>query len=335
MRASRIASYGPGALGACVLAAVVLAGSAWLGSWAVADDRAELLIERAREPGGVVEVRWRDDAGVEQVERLAARADGGAFAVGRNGQIVAGRDGLRWTGARGEVSARDGDDVVEPPAGKAWDLEVSGRERLVGREVTVIVARDADGNVRGRFTLDRESGSLLGREVLDPRGRVVRSVTFVSLKIGAATPPLPIVPREPATAPVPAATLPEEYAAPDIVGRGYHLLGRYRHRDGIMQLHYGDGLFRLSVFEQAGTLDWESLPPGGHDTQLHGAPTRSYENAGGSVAIGEQGGLVFTVVADGPPEAAQEALADLIGGGEDPSWLDDVADFVLGPFGWE
>jgi hypothetical protein len=163
----------------------------------------------------------------------------------------------------------------------------------------------------------------------------VRSVTFVVLKIGAVTPPLPLVPRESAKAPVAALALPEGYTAPAVIGRGYRLLGRYRHRDGIVQLHYGDGLFRLSVFEQEGTLDWASLPPGGHGSRLDGAPARSYASAAGNVAIGEQGGLVFTVVADGPPEAAREALADLIGGGEHRSWLDDVADFVLGPFGWE
>jgi hypothetical protein len=42
---------------------------------------------------------------------------------------------------------------------------------------------------------------------------------------------------------------------------------------------------------------------------------------------------VLTSVADGPPETASLVVRDLSAEGRD--LLEEIADFVLGPFGWD
>ena len=71
------------------------------------------------------------------------------------------------------------------------------------------------------------------------------------------------------------------------------------------------------------------------DAALDGTRTHAYETASGEVVVWTDGNLVLTCVADGPPGTAATVVAQVSGltGGRDT--LDEIADFVLGPFGWE
>src|SRR5205085_3358378 len=129
-----------------------------------------------------------------------------------------------------------------PPApGAAWDLEVTGHRAVAGRRATVIVARDDSGRLRARFAVDRASGQLLYRAVVDRHGHVVRSVGFESIVDTDLPPLVPSIP--PSGVPVPHAIqdVPDGYPAPDAIANGYRLLGRSRLPDGTVQLYYGDG----------------------------------------------------------------------------------------------
>lgn len=304
------------------------------------DTRAEQLLERARTAtntfAGYVEVRWEDGSG-ERVARLGARSLRGAFVVGSGDDRVQG-DGLRrWSGDGGgpEVAWATVDGLASPRAGSSWDLDLAGREDVAGREAAIIEASEGDGTVRARFAVDVETGQLLEREVLDADGDVVRSVGFVHLTASPASPAVPAPPEEVAPGPTPIATVPGGFLDPERLDGGYRLLGRYQHPDGAVQLFYGDGLFAASVFQQQGLVDWDGLPDGGRDVSQGDLRTHEYSTASGDVIVWGADGLVLTVVADGPPGVAEAMVADLAGLDLDRSTLEEIADYVLGPFGWE
>jgi len=305
------------------------------------DQRAEALLERARTASntfaGSVEVRWEDDAGDDQVARIGARSLQGAFVVGSGEDQVQG-DGLRrWGGAGGgpEVAWETVDGLGTPRANSVWNLEIAGRETVAGREASIVAARDDGGTVRARFAIDVETGQLLQREVLDADGDVVRSVGFVKLTTEPAAPAVPGPPVDAGPGPVPIDDAPAGFLDPEHLDGGYRLLGRYQHPDGAVQLFYGDGLFAVSVFQQRGLVDWDGLPDGGRDATEHGLRTHAYATASGDVIVWGDDGLVLTAVADGPPGAAQAVVADLAGLDLDRSTIQEIADYILGPFGWE
>jgi sigma-E factor negative regulatory protein RseB len=306
------------------------------------DDEGEALLGYARRVSssetfaGIVEVRWRDDSGREHVDRVGARSVDGTFVVGVASRQVVGHGVQRSANESGVSGAQWSAVAVQsaPRPGAAWQLEVSGRERVAGRTSTVVVARDDNGRVRARFAVDRQTGQLLRREVLDRHDHVVRSIGFVKIVTGAVTPAVPNVRSDARAAPVAISDVPDGFVSRDVVGAQYHLLGRYRHPDGVVQLYYGDGLFTLSIFEQRGRVDWGALPPG-HGGSIGTVRARTYSTAVGTVVVWAHHDLVLTAVGDGPPDAVVAAAADLNGVANASSWIDSVTDFVLGPFRWE
>jgi hypothetical protein len=320
--------------------ALAAGGTGFAGSADAEDAEAEDLLERARSVStdfaGYVEVRWQDETG-DQVARLGARSLRGAFVVGSGAEKVQGEGLKRWGGAGGgpEVAWQTVDSLAAPGAGTVWDLEIAGTDTVAGREATIVEASDDDGDVRARFAIDAETGQLLHREVLDDDGDVARSVGFVRLTPDPAAPAVPAPPAAAGPGPVPIEDVPGGFVAPARLAGGYQLLGRYQHPDGAVQLFYGDGLFAVSVFQQQGRVDWSGLPTGGREATEDGLRTHSYATASGDVIVWSDGGLVLTAVADGPPGAARAVVADLAGLELDRSTLEEIADFILGPFGWE
>jgi len=327
-----------GALGAGLglTALLVVPGSA-----ASASDDAEKLIEQARKVStevsfaGVVEVRWVDESGSHR-ESVTARSVRGAFVVAPGAEQVIGRGELRWAGDpnRGGSGWRAdmGRDVPGP--GASWDLEVGDDATVAGRAATFVEARDGDGDVRARFAIDRETGQLLEREILDRDGKVVRSVGFTTIVATELPPLVPTIPPSDVSVPTAIREVPDGYVAPDTVAHGYRLLGRYQRADGVVQLYYGDGLFSVSVFEQSGFVDWDALPESGRDSRIDGVRTHSYRTAEGSVVVWGDRGLVLTGIADGPPGTAASVVA-AISGDDDSTLPDDIADFILDPFTWD
>ena len=302
------------------------------------DENPEALLTFTREASskepfaGVVEVRWTDEHHEEHVVRVGARSVRGRFVVGVAEHHFIGEGFERFTSTAGDTDARwvEGQGRPAPLPGESWELEIGRRREVAGREATTIVARD-DGRVRARFAIDRESGQLLRREVLDKRGRVVQSVGFVKIVTGAINPAVPATPKKAPPAPESLDAVPSGYLAPEQIG-DYRLLGVYRHADGLMQMYYGDGLFTLSLFEQSGVVEWKSLPEG--SAQVAALRDRSYATAVGTVVVWQHGELACTLVGDGPRDAVTDAVANLAGTSDD-DWLDEISDFLLGPFSWE
>ena len=91
---------------------------------------------------------------------------------------------------------------------------------------------------------------------------------------------------------------------------GYDRLGVYK-RDGVVQVLYSDGLYDLSVFERAGTLDRSELGTDGGPVQVGQAPGWRYAWPGGQVVLWQAGGTVFTVVSGAPLDQVLTAARDL------------------------
>jgi hypothetical protein len=88
----------------------------------------------------------------------------------------------------------------------------------------------------------------------------------------------------------------------------------------------------VSVLEQQGELDWDALPRGGVGTEVDGNRARRYSEPGVDVVLWEHAGTVFTAATDAPPDVIAAMIA---GFSPDRSTAEKVADFVLGPFGWD
>jgi sigma-E factor negative regulatory protein RseB len=298
----------------------------------------EALLRQARTASstisvaGVVEVRWRDGDEVH-VQRVGARSRAGTYVVGRGNNVAVGSGSVRWAADDGVASRWGRVDGSRPPRpGAAWHLQLTHSTYVAGRPTQVVAVRRAGGPVRARFYVDEISGLLVRRDVLSTNGKLLRSVRYTRLVTSDVAPAVPTVPSAGAVTKI-TTDVGDEFAVPERVGSGFRLLGRYQHPDGVVQLFYSDGLFSLSVFEQPGLVDWSSLPDGGRSTSVASERARWYASDAGSVVVWGRDGLALTGVSDAPPEALREAVADVTSDSSDP--LNDVIDFVLGPFGWD
>ena len=285
---------------------------------------------------GVLRVDWNDKGGQHHTEAFTHVVDGEVEVGGGNRRILSEGD-QRWVGAPGAwalVVGSDSTAAPPPSADASWDLRTGPGPTVAGRATTAVVAADPSSAMpRARFFIDAATGTLLRRDVLDSRARLVRDVSFEAfLPLGATVSPVhPQTARS--EAPVTLRSVPSGYEAPSSIGRGYRLLGRYRQPDGTIQLYYGDGIFTLSLFEQQGTIDWGSLPTG-TSLSMNGNQTRVYETATSSVAVWGDHGLIVTAVSDAAPDDVLRAERSITGGSGNGGALHDVAHFVLGPFGW-
>jgi sigma-E factor negative regulatory protein RseB len=185
-----------------------------------------------------------------------------------------------------------------------YDADVVGPDSVAGRRADLVVVRRPNGAPVGRFWVDRSTGLLLRRELLDADGRMLRESAFLSLALrrpfmsqqrgvqvgatGVAVRPVQLdaVRRDGWVLP---RTLPGGLALFDL------RLGSAG-EDGPLHLTYVDGVSTLSLFEQRGRLDtsalsgWHRARVGGHVVFLQSGFPRRVVWAGG--------GMVFTLVAD-------------------------------------
>jgi hypothetical protein len=297
----------------------------------------EALLRDARDASedvalaGIVEVRWREGDSM-RVQRTGARSHAGAYVVGRGEHFAVGADGARWAAGDGIATAWGHVDGEEPPRpGAAWELELDDSAEVAGREAYVVVASLDDGTEHARFYIDKGLGLLLRRDVLREDGDLERSVRFTRLAAEGVAPAVPAVPGG-APTPTPTDDVGPRFVAPEELEPGFQLLGQYEHPDGTVQLFYGDGLFSLSIFEQPGSVDWDSLPEGGRPGNVGDERAAAYVTPAGTVVVWARDDLVLTGVSDAPPEIAHDAIAAIDGGGD--GFLTELVDFVLGPFGW-
>lgn len=203
-----------------------------------------------------------------------------------------------------------------------------------GRPATVIEARRSDGTVAGRFWIDRDTGVLLHRDLLDGQGRTVISTGFRDFTVSTTAPSTGGT-RNNADRTVPrllganvslwarGSGVPTVggWRAPRSLPEHLSLFQSRRTADasqpGIVHLAYSDGLSTVSIFIQRGRLD-QSRMSGWRRVFVHGRPV--YErDAQQKWAVWDAGGQVYTVLADSPQSTANAVVAALPHGAMDDS----------------
>lgn len=201
----------------------------------------------------------------------------------------------------------------------------AGQGNVSGRPTSIVEARRADGSAAGRFHIDRQTGLMLRRELLDKQGREVNLTFFTEIQ--------PTVPKQRMFV---AAAVPHtvetawthELASADLGSLRYHgwpvrtglpdRLSLYDARqldssEPVVHLSYSDGLSVVSVFVQRGTLDARSMT--GWHKATRGGRTVYLRDTVQQRAMWASRGYVFTVLADAPPPVVDSAVAALPHGG--------------------
>ncbi|HZB33624.1 MAG TPA: sigma-E factor regulatory protein RseB domain-containing protein [Streptosporangiaceae bacterium] len=196
----------------------------------------------------------------------------------------------------------------------------AGEDSVCGRPARVVEARRPDGSPAGRFWIDRDTGLMLHRELLDGQGRAVSITGFYDIRIGRPKPQI----HEVQTVATPWG---RELAAADLgllrrdgwtvpnslPGRLELYDARQADQGGIVHLVYSDGLSAVSLFIQRGELDerrfarWRKIDTGGRTVYEHNALRRW--------AVWDSDEYVYTVLADAPQGTADAVIAALPHGG--------------------
>jgi sigma-E factor negative regulatory protein RseB len=330
----RVATIAAACAAVSAVSLVALAGALHRADAASSSEEGVQLVDEMRSAPaalsftGVLKLTWLDRGERKDVtvditdDRGTIEVTSGDTRVFDRGTHTYFEHGIGWSSAIVE------DRAATPPADHRWPLAVDAGPEVAGRPTHVVEATRRDGTPAQRLFLDRDTGLMLRREVLDGRGRVQRTLTFVELSInGAAEVQPPSGVRTEKAQPLEA--VPEGYEAPSTPG-GYVLVGRSRHPNGI-ELRYSDGLFSVSVLEQRGDLDWGALPSRGVSTDVGGNRAQRYSEAGADVVVWEHDGTVYTLASDAPSDVVDSLIDGLT---SSRSTLEQIADYVLGPFGW-
>jgi sigma-E factor negative regulatory protein RseB len=294
--------------------------------WSRVVDEARQQME-AESFDGVVSVEWHDAEGVHNAEVQVHQADGVVEVVSGNRSVARSNEGVMLEGRAWTTLSRSRNHVPELTAGKYQILRAPGPD-VAGRSTTRYEAV-RDGHPVERLYVQNGSGIVLRREVLDASGDVARAVSFVRM-----TPPSSSLEaeRDARPGPVPVADLDRPFHDPARAGDGFRLVGRWSHRADLAQLYYSDGVLSVSVFEQPGTLQWQSLPPGGTDAEVSGHSARRYALPAGEAWVFERDGVVYTCVGDASP-AELAALADDVSRPRQHR-IERLAEMVLDPIRW-
>ena len=189
--------------------------------------------------------------------------------------------------------------------GPAEPIEVIERDRQVLRE---------------RLYVDRGTGLVVRRETFDGAGEPVRLAVFTQVRLrdqpmrgvaavdeGGTRAPTPLTDESLAILADVGWRVPKELPA------GFELQGGYalpESEGGSMHLVYSDGLYTLSLYEQFGRLDSDSLqgavPVSWGDVHAFTWPGSQPERM-----VWSGDGLTFTVVSDAPADALVEVTSEL------------------------
>jgi sigma-E factor negative regulatory protein RseB len=209
-------------------------------------------------------------------------------------------------------------------------LEYAGAGSSSNRSAHIVAVWRRDGTLAARYWLDRATGLPLRREMFDRNGRRVSEGAFIDLQIGDKD--VGGMPTEEGRAwseyaPQARTASASRPTAAQLVGLrddGWPVPGRLAGNmilagvsrtatpsGPVLDARYSDGLSVASVFMQRGVLP--RTLPGWHQAEVNG--TRVLATESGS--LDEQGlawsarGIVYTVIADAPPDAVASIVAQL------------------------
>lgn len=187
------------------------------------------------------------------------------------------------------------------------------------RTAQVVEALRTDGSLAARFWLDDATKLPLEREVFDSSSRVISEDVFINVQFPSQVPTAPASgpadPQGPWSDPLPAGQLLTLRAhgwvvLPDLPGGLSLFTGSQTSTSTgtVLDLGYSDGLSVVSVFEQRGNLaaklaGWEKTTVEGHVIYAAEPDQRSL--------TWSSHGMVFTVMADAPPQTIDAVVCAL------------------------
>jgi sigma-E factor negative regulatory protein RseB len=206
--------------------------------------------------------------------------------------------------------------------GKHYVAVYRGAGAANGRAATVVELYRFDGSMAALYWLDRKTTVPLRRELFDTSDNVISEDSFTRVQFGAFAVPRftgvaqgqsPLTTQQAWVA----AASPARYLA-SLSGRGWpvpvslpgglplYAAASTKIADGeVADLTYSDGLYVVSLFVQRGTLaanmpGWRPVRMAGHQVYVSG---HSVTWAAGS--------LVYTMIADAPPQTVSEIVGTL------------------------
>jgi hypothetical protein len=249
---------------------------------------------------GSLEVRWSDDNG-DHHQILSVQGADGLVVVRGSTEVMASRQQrlVEHSGGTWDLLwPVDQGSAPRPPTDRKYQLVSSVGPQLIGRQSQLVEVR-MGGQLLERLYTDTDTGILLRREQFENGEGPYRTIAFDSISFQSGAPPEapgPVVNMSPKM--IAANHIPGGVSAPVALADGYQRVGIYK-RTGVTQVVYSDGLYDLSVFQQAGRLDHHDLSSAGR-VPVGTASGWHYAWPGGHVVLWEAGGTVYTAVSDAP-----------------------------------
>ena len=195
-------------------------------------------------------------------------------------------------------------------------VRVAGDGSVMGRPADVVNVQDASSRTVAKFWVDRRTGLMVKRELIDVSTGRTRTVEFIRLR----------VPARPASAAVAAAAeVPSEggnldavavtrlrsegWVCPEALPGGLSFVSADEMACGAVHLVYSNGLDVVSLFVQRGRLDPSSMPDLTAETRSGGTVLRPKD--GGATWVWSSQGSVLTLMTDAPEATADRIIAAL------------------------
>ena len=198
---------------------------------------------------------------------------------------------------------------------KAYALRAGEIDVVAGRKAQQVLAFRPDGSIAARFWLDESTGLLLRRELLDSKGSVTHSSVFVSVRPGEAGDVDPDgAVAQPWSAEIDTDQLRAmgaRWLCPQQIGSLtlYDVRRSASTSDPVVHFAYSDGLVNVSVFEERGHLSTHELKS--YTRASVGGRQVNSRSGTAEELTWQSGPVVYTVVADAPPETVAAVVAAL------------------------
>jgi hypothetical protein len=288
--------------------------------WRVLLDRAARATRTTAFSGEVIWITWFDDQA--RVYRSSVRndphgelvlrsADGKILRIGP-GSAGLFDDDASWFLAV-PMDAADSHDAFAALEAK-YTVGISSAEPIMDRSCALVeIHRRSDASLRERLWIDEETGLLLRRETYDGGRDPVRLTAYLSLDLNPSDDAVRAVEHAPTelrrqhAVQVGLQHLQElreaGWAVPERLPGGYqpvtiHALSSDESHP--LQIMYSDGLYNVSVFQQPGSVDWASLPPGAQRVADLGWVVYHWPGTVLAAYVWEAGGRMYAVVGDIP-----------------------------------
>ncbi|HVE99416.1 MAG TPA: sigma-E factor regulatory protein RseB domain-containing protein [Mycobacteriales bacterium] len=208
-----------------------------------------------------------------------------------------------------------------------YETAKTSSDTVAGRAADVVSVRRPGESPVARFWLDRETGLVLRREVLDGEGRTLRASAFIRVTLGTPG----AVPHGAAESSTPRASGDElrgtavddlrddGWQVPAALPAGLELFdARMTPSDDSKLLHltYSDGVSTVSLFQQRGRLDTDSLDG---FRRIKVGRTKVWASTTFPRRVVWTGdGKVFTLVAECQEDTLERVVSALPHGGDSP-----------------